>query len=192
MRKIILVAAALCLVGSGVLACGSSEKELTPSVSGPWFVEVDYDKTVEELVFAGDHTYQDSNINNLNFSTTGSGQKTLEMFVVSMGEKNWPSSSEVAEFMKERAYRPANLVELLAFSMQISGESVPGKLEPILTISGKSLVSLGSSWVNAKGVRSVVSLGYYNDETKLFLVSTGRDWAGRGWHFKNSFLAVRQ
>jgi hypothetical protein len=180
MKKIFLITTVLFFAVFAQAQSSISEKVIDASKVG---LVVDYTKTVEQMIAAGDYNAPNTSITGKNFPIPKEllGKKvslpytayTLFRFV----NRN-VSAEDVILAMDEDGYRPATLAELLAL-----GASQPDlqKRFPI--------VALGSAWRSADGSHfvPVLRVGLYDYDRKLSLY-----WFGDDWDDYDRFLAVRK
>lgn len=144
-------------------------------VSGDGFiVTVDYSKSLAEMVASGHYDWKNSDIVAEHFPTTQKGVNEVKLELVHL-DKN-ASTDEVLRYLDEHGYRPATLLELLAFGAKYPDEQ---KKYPV--------VALGSVWRSSGGDRYVACLDCYGAERHLSL-----SWCGDDWHGRCRFLAVRK
>lgn len=140
-------------------------------------LSVDYSRTLQEMINAGNYACVNSDITDKNFpippEMTG---KKVEVSA-KLFHFNRPISSEDAiSEMDKAGYRPATLAELLAL-----GEAQP-ELQRQFPI-----IALGSVWHHAYGYRRVPCLDVGGVEREFNL-----GWFGRDWVAGCRFLAVRK
>ncbi len=128
-----------------------------------YVVFLDYGKSVEEMVSAGQYKRKNSDINSKNFPTKGEGTANVNLELVHFGKS--VSSEYVLVYLKENGMRPATVEELLAF-----GATYP-KIQREFPI-----ICLGSSWVDSDGTRSVPYLDGRGSERDLNLCWLDVDW----------------
>jgi len=131
---------------------------------------IDYSRTIQEMINAGNYDWANSEIirNNFSLPTELSGKKVsvptkLFYFKYSMDSLN------VINEMNEAGHRPATLAELLAL-----GEIQPELQKQFQIIALNSITS-----------HLVPVLSFYNSER---IINLG--WFGNGWQKKSRFLGV--
>lgn len=142
--------------------------------SGLYPVTVDYGKTIEEMVSAGNYDRRNGSINSKNFPIKGKGKTSVNLEPVHLNKV--VSSENVLAYLDENGMRPAVVEELLAF-----GATYPEIQREF------PIICLGSSWVDSLGDRSVPCLDRYGSDRRL-----GLDWFDDGWGGCWRFLAVRK
>lgn len=138
---------------------------------------VDYSRTLQKMISAGNYDWTNSNIIAKNFpiSPEMTGKKVEVSANIFHFNKEISSEDAISE-MDKAGYRPATLAELLAL-----GEAQP-ELQRQFPI-----IALGSVWHRAAGRRYVPCLGVVGVKRGLPL-----HWFDRGWRAHYRFLAVRK
>ncbi|MEK7102660.1 MAG: hypothetical protein AAB912_03465, partial [Patescibacteria group bacterium] len=134
------------------------------SATSHYPVTVDYSRSMEQMVAAGEYNTKNDNITQEHFPLQGSDQIEVELHLVHLNRD--ASTDSVLAELDNQGRRPATLPELLAF-----GSKYPNfqKEFPIM--------ALGSVWQGWGGDRRVACLGRWDGERRLRL-----DWVGAGWH----------
>ena len=135
---------------------------------------VDYGKSVEEMVVAGNYDWKNDDINSKNFSVKGEGVVNVNLELVHLDKG--VSSEDALTYLEENGMRPPTIEELLVF-----GSSYPEIQREF------PVICLGSSWVDPDGSRRVPDLRRSGSERDLDL-----GWFGHGWVECCRFLAVRK
>ena len=133
---------------------------------------VDYGKSLQEMIAAGNYDWVDGDITAEDFPTQGSGQQKIEVVLFHFN-KRMTSEGAISE-IKRAGCRPARIEELLAL-----GASQP-ELQKQFPI-----VALGSSRRFPGGVHGVPYLDWFSAKRHLHL-----DWFGVGWGPECRFAAV--
>lgn len=138
---------------------------------------IDYSRTLQEMINAGNYGWTNSNITEKNFpiSLEMTGKK-VEVSAKLFHFNREISSEDAISEMDKAGYRPATLAEILAL-----GEAQP-KLQRQFPI-----IALGSVWRRADGNRDVPSLNVDGSGRRLYL-----DWFDGDWSADCRFLAVRK
>lgn len=136
-------------------------------------VTVDYSRTLEAMIAAGNYNYANESIIPRNFPLTGEGQVELDLCLVHFNRDI--TSEEAIKELEKMGMRPATLPELLAL-----GEKYPEEQRQ------HPIIALGNVWRLPDGSRRVPSLDRWRDERWLIL-----GWFGRRWLACCRFLAVR-
>ena len=126
----------------------------------PLSVIVDYDKSVEEMVGAGQYNGGvHPSINSINFPTDMHGKhEVLIHFVRFTQEKMTPD--EILDRLAQMGFRPVALRELLALNAAFP-DLFKGYYRPIN--------ALGSIWEDPGGIRVVPTQQWFSDERFLLL-----------------------
>ena len=148
-------------------------KEKTDEIT----LTVDYSRTVQEMINAGNYEWINSDITAKHFPlpTELNGKKVPVSTKLFHFNRSISSKDAIAE-MDKAGYRPATLAELLAL-----GEAHP-ELQREFPI-----VALGSVWRVAYVNRNVPVLSFDDYRRRLILV-----WFGHGWGGRCRFLGVRK
>lgn len=144
--------------------------ELVGKLTNTYMVTVDYARSLEAMIKAGNYGYVNEDITPKNFPITGKGKVDLEVVLVSFNIKE----SALKE-LDELGLRAATLPELLAFGEM---HSEVQRAFPI--------IALGSI-ANVGGNRHVPSLDGWGGERELRL-----SWFGSRWFGHCRFAAVRK
>ena len=130
-------------------------------------LSIDYSRTVQEMINAGNYGWTNNNITEKHFPlpTELNGKKVSVLTKLFHFNRLISSNDAIAE-MDKVGYRPATLPELLAL-----GETHPEIQKEF------SVVALGSVWRYAFDFRAVPVLNFDGDLRKLSLYWFGRDWA---------------
>ena len=142
--------------------------------AGIYSVAVEFDKTVEEMVVAGNYDWKNDDINSKNFSVKGEGVVNVNLELVHLDKG--VSSEDALTHLEENGMRPPTIEELLVF-----GSSYPEIQREF------PVICLGSSWVNPGGGRRVPYLSGSGSRRSLDL-----SWFDVGWGEYCRFLAVRK
>lgn len=160
-----------------ILALINNKKEDNQGKKNEINLIVDYSRTVQEMINAGNYGWTNSDITEKHFPlpTEINGKQVsvstkLFHFYLSISSKD-----AIAE-MDKAGYRPATLTELLAL-----GEAYP-ELQKEFPI-----VALGSVWRDGGGDRRVPVLRFSDYRRKLFL-----NWFDGDWPDDYRFLGVRK
>jgi hypothetical protein len=156
---------------------GKSESVQAKTMEKEFNLSVDYSRTVQEMINAGNYDWTNSDITAKHFPLPKEHNGKKVPVSSKLFHFNRAISSEDATSEMDKAgYRPATLAELLAL-----GEAHP-ELQKEFPI-----VALGSVWRDADGNRFVPSLNVSGYKRGLDL-----DWFGYGWRVGCRFLAVRK
>jgi hypothetical protein len=138
---------------------------------------IDYSRTVQEMIKAGNYDWTNSNITEKHFPlpTELKGKKVEVSSKLFHFNRPIGSKDAISE-MDKAGYRPATLAELL-----VLGEAHP-ELQKEFPI-----VALGSVWRDVSDDRRVPVLGFGGYERRL-----GLRWFGLGWNDSYRFLGVRK
>ena len=139
-----------------------------------YLVTVNYGKTLEEMVSAGQYDWSRDNINSTNFPITGEGVVEVNLELVHLNKV--VSTDEVMAYLEANGLRAVTLEELLAF-----GAKYPEIQREF------PVIAIGSSWVGPGGDRRVPYLGRSGSERSLSLF-----WDDDDWRKICRFLAVRK
>lgn len=132
----------------------------------------EYSKLFVSLLEKGEYGYKNPNITPINFP----GECISQFDAVLFHPNRDISSDDVLRELDEMGFRPATMIELLAF-----GVTFPDIQRDF------PIVELASSWVDPDSVRSVGSLSYWAGRRSLRL----HGWAN-DWNANCRFLAVRK
>jgi hypothetical protein len=146
----------------------------TLAITDTFMVTVDYNRSLHEMIKAGNYDYANDSITAENFPIKGEGKVDTEIILVHFNRSI--SSDDAIREMDQLGLRPAVLPELLAF-----GEMHPAVQKEF------PIVALGSVWRNGGGSRVVPFLGRWDAERKLYLLGFVGGWGG---NFR--FAAVRK
>jgi len=135
---------------------------------------VDYGKSVEEMVVAGNYDWKNKDINSKNFPVSGEGTVNVNFELIHLNKG--VSSEDALTHLEENGMRPPTIEELLVF-----GSSYPEIQREF------PVICLGSSWVSPGGDRDVPYLSRDGSERGLSL-----GWFGGDWDECCRFLAVRK
>jgi len=135
---------------------------------------VDYNRSLADMIKAGNYDWVNSDINAKHFPIKGKGKHELTATLFHF-DRYIESDDAIAE-MDKQGYRPATIEELPAL-----GEKYP-ELQKEFPI-----VALGSVWRGPSGDRYVAYLGWNGLERGL-----GLDWFGSRWSARWRFLALRK
>lgn len=144
-----------------------SEDGKAPSSLYP--ITVDYGIKVEQAIKLGKYDWMNDNITQKNFPTERKGK--AEVVVELIHFNRYFSSEEALKELDRMGYRPAELMELLAFGEKYSEVQ---REFPI--------VALASVWQNPGGHRSVPCLDGHGSGRGLDLNWLEDDWDGH-WRF---------
>ena len=148
--------------------------EASKKIAQVFTVMVDYDRTVENSIAAGNYCYVNEDITDRNFQPAEHEKsKKKQSFTLYHFDRDVESDFAIVQMAKD-GKRPATLRELLAF-----GEANP-ELQREFPI-----IALGSVWVDRHGHRIVASLRRCHSERCLHLAQ--HDF---GWYSFCRFLAV--
>lgn len=137
-------------------------------------VEVDYGKTLAEMIESGRYDWTNDDITSKRFPIRGEGK--VERALVLVHPNRMVSTDEALSELDRRGLRPAKIEELLAL----------GITRPELQ-KEFPIVALGSHWVDPHGDRYFAYLDWDDDERNLRL-----RWYGNVWYEIYRFLAVRK
>lgn len=145
--------------------------------SGEIILNIDYTKTIEQVIADGNYDWGNSNINAKNFpiSPEMTGKKVEVSTKLFHFNKDISSDNAISKMDKD-GYRPATLMELL----------VLGFLFPELQRQFP-IVALGSVWHNALDDRCVPFLDVDDSRRELYL-----RWFDDDWDAHCRFLGVRK
>jgi len=132
-------------------------------------IVVDYGMKVEEAVKLGNYDWVLSDITQENFPTQKKGKTELVVELIRFD--HCISTDQALKELDRMGYRPAELMELLAF-----GEKYPEVQREF------SIAALGSVWQNPDGDRRVPFFCSYASKHGLNLFLIENDWGG-GWRF---------
>jgi hypothetical protein len=136
-------------------------------------VVVNYNRTLAEMIKAGNYKCANDDINATNFPVSGSGM--VEREVVIFHFKKMTSLDEVITEMDNAGYRPAKIDELLAL----------GEAHPELK-SKFPIIALDSTW------RHDSSLGVACLECGNYISDLNLPWLDFGWGIPCRVAAVRK
>lgn len=150
-------------------------------------VIVDYDRQLPEIIQAGEYDLVNTDITPEHFPISGEGKHKVSIALWHFGRE--VTYDEILAKMSQHGYRPATIVELLAF-----GRSFPGH-----KISGYQIIALGSIWKAPwpsgplapfiQGRADVWKLDLYY-ELESYTLDMERN--EENWGFWCRFLAVRK
>jgi hypothetical protein len=140
----------------------------------PFYVTIDYGRTLEEMIASGKYYWRDSDINVKNFPIEHVGKVDVNIELVNFD--CIMESDDVLRELDKMGFRSATLPELLAFSTAHSE-----------TQRGFPIVALGTVWRDLCGNHNVVCS--YSDfhVRRLFL-----RWSDIYWDTLFRFAAVRK
>ena len=138
--------------------------------------EVDHDKSVEEMVKAGEYDYVSSDLTSENFPSTCSGVKTIEAHLVHYGR--FMTDEEITSDLDGKGLRDCSIKELLAFGANPDMRDLQRELP---------IIARRSVWTDPLGYRRVPALWSFAHERSADLW-----WLVSGWHSDVRFLAVRK
>ncbi|MFA4942506.1 MAG: hypothetical protein WC564_02605 [Patescibacteria group bacterium] len=164
-------------ISAAIALINGSVKSKKVRVKAPIKLTVDYAKTVNQAVADGKYNAANNDISSENFPVPGEliGKKVKisgKIFHFNRGI----SSEDVIKEMDEAEFRPATLMELLAF-----GAAYPELQKQY------SIIALGSFWIDYDRRRYVPYLGKDSVDRRLDLDQFGNDW--RAWY---RFFGVRK
>ncbi|MDE2071576.1 MAG: hypothetical protein KGI70_02490 [Patescibacteria group bacterium] len=134
---------------------------------------VDYGRSLDQMVAAGNYDWKNDNITAKKFSVVGNG---IEQFEVKVFHFDRTMSSEAAvEAIKAAGFEPGKIEHLLSF-----GEKYPEEQRKYPITALGSVARVG-------GYRHVPYLYRYDAERRL-----GLFWWVNGWNGRCRFLAVRK
>jgi len=136
-------------------------------------VTVDYSKTIEEMVAAGNYGYANPDITTEHFPPKGSGIVEVQIHLKHFNRVM--SSDAVLKGLDKMGLRPATPMEILAF-----GAKYPDIQRQF------PIVEMGQNWQSPFGPR-VLDLVSDDRERDLHLA-----WLGLGWFASWRFAAVRK
>lgn len=137
-------------------------------------IVVDYNRSLTQMIKAGNYDWINDNITSKNFPLKGKGKHELTAVLFHF-DRYIESDDAIAE-MDKQGYRPATIEELLAF-----GEKYP-ELQKEFPI-----IALDSVWRVSRGDRRVPYLGW--DGLRRCL---GLRWFDSRWGANCRFLAFRK
>lgn len=140
-------------------------------------IAVDYGMRVEEAIELGKYDWVNKSITQGHFPTEGKGKAKLKMELVHFERYTPVPYKKATEELDRMGYRPAELMELLAF-----GEKYPDVQREF------PIVALASVWRDSDGNRLVPYL-YGGDGSRRIL---SLDWIEFGWYKPCRFAAVRK
>lgn len=160
-----------------VIALVQGKNESIKNGDKEFNLSVDYSRTLQEMINAGNYAWANSDITEKNFpiSPKMTGKK-VEVSAKLFHFNREISSEDAISEMDKAGYRPATLAEMLAL-----GEAQPDLQRQF------PIIALSSVWRNANGGRYVPCLGGDDYERKLDLY-----WFGGGWSAYCRFFAVRK
>ena len=151
---------------------------------------VDYSKSIAELISAGDYKWTNPYITSKNFPTPANlvGKK-IEISIKLFSLDNKTSEKSIEE-SRSAGYRPATIIELLAFEIELIKMRKDAPKEKDKKGEEKNerfdIVALGSVWCNSPKTSFVPSL---SDDGKKPAIGFG-NFNGR-WRDGYSSLAVK-
>lgn len=137
-------------------------------------IVVDYSRSLNAMIKAGNYDWVDSDINSEHFPLKGKGKHELTATLFHF-DRFIVSDDAIAE-MDKQGYRPGLNEELLFL-----GEKYPALQKEF------PIVALGSVWRDPYGFRSVPSLRWSGLKRRLYLC-----WFDTGWYAYYRFLALRK
>lgn len=138
-------------------------------------VEVDYSRSLKEMISAGKYEWAHSDIIEEHFPIFGQDKYKVDLELIHFNKVI--NSDEVLAELKKRGYRPATLPELLAFGAKYPDE--PGWYP---------IVALGSVWLGWRYYYEVPYL-WSSDRIKRYLFLSRLEDVWPGFY---RFLAVRE
>jgi hypothetical protein len=139
-----------------------------------YHITVDYQRSLTEMIASGHYDDKHENINEKNFPVQGTGRVKQEVFLIHFNCAM--ASGLVPRELDQIGYRPATLVELLAF-----GQKYP-ELQRKFPI-----IAIGSIWRSPEGNPNVPCLDEADGERFLALT-----WNLGEWFPDCRFLAVKK
>jgi len=136
-------------------------------------ITVDYNRSLAEMIEAGNYDWFNDDINRENFPVSGESKHQVPVTLFHF-DRYIKSDDAIAE-MKKEGYRPAKIEELLAL----------GSAQPDLQREFP-IIALGSAWRNLDGPRDVPALWSNTGGRSLHL-----HWFEYEWARLARFLAVR-
>jgi hypothetical protein len=141
-------------------------------------IAVDYSRSLEEMIAAGQYDSVNGNITPDHFPIRGQGKQEVAVTLFNFN-RDMESSDVVIAEMDKAGYRPAGIEELLAL-----GESHPTLQREF------PIIALGSCWQIPHDTISLVpELGLRGGITDRYLNTV---WLGNNWDDNYRFLAVRK
>lgn len=137
-------------------------------------VAINYDRSVEDGVKAGNYDWKNDDITSKNFLSQKSGTKEAMVELFHYGKDM--STDKVLADLDKQGYRPTTLKELLAL-----GEKHPDLQREF------PIIGLGSVWQYSNGYRYCPYLYWDGSERYLDLY-----WVGNRWYDCCRFAAVRK
>lgn len=171
----------------GVDACAEAF-----TIPGELFeLSVNFDRTVEELVMAGNYDIADDEITPENFPSQHSGRKNVEFFVLTTEDLFGQSRSATTEEVLDALGNPDQYGGGLEDKMTPIGRRYG--IHPLLTLGAQHpdvesegpIVDLGTDFTSPNGYRGVPYIVSHIDGRKLRLSRRDDDW-----HRGNRYLAV--
>ena len=138
------------------------------TVTADRVITIDYGRSLQELIAAGNYYWADAQITAHKFPVSGVGTKTLRVKLFHFGRDI--SSDDAVAAMKEGGFEPATHVHGLAFGAAFPDEQ---RKYPIACLGS-------SAWLVS--CRCVMCLDRDAAERVLCLESCGGEWSGR-WRF---------
>jgi len=135
---------------------------------------IDYNRSVEDGVKAGQYDYANSDITSKHFPTERMGMPEVAVELIHFNRDI--STDEAIHELDRMGYRPADLHELLAL-----GEKYPDLQREF------PVIALGSVWQKPGGFRSCAYLDGNDSRRYLYL-----DWVDFRWDDYCRFAAVRK
>lgn len=153
-----------------------ARKVLEIAIAKPTYdVVVIRDRSLAEMIKAGNYEQVNNNITEKHFPVEGKGEHEIGIALFHFNQSI--DSADVIAEMENQGYRPATIDELLAL-----GENCPDLQREF------RIIALGSVWRrNLSGIHYVISLWHRSGRRSLFLV-----WFVSSWHADDRFAAVRK
>jgi hypothetical protein len=126
-------------------------------------VTIDYRKSLDEMVKAGEYAYANPDITGEHFPIQGGGEVPIELILVHI-DRNIGSDDAVAELSK-MGLEPARLEHATAF-----GEKYPDVQNDF------PILFFGSVWTDVRGSRLFPYLCRWDDGRRLSLVCWDDEW----------------
>ena len=157
----------------------NSAKRFDTFVLDPQVYQVEVDCNVDRMVMAGKYVRRSVQITHKNFFVAGCKSDQVDLRLVSLD--HMINTEQALGELYQRGFRPATLLELLAF-----GISFP-------ELQRKSpIVALGTQWRNPDSgeTNTPILTEFYDNERGLALFKS--DPVEHGWHSFLQFLVVRK
>lgn len=129
-----------------------------------YHVEVDYSKTLEQMIEEAQFDYINSGITSEHFHVNGEGRTVGKMVLFSYPDNR--NTEDIIDDIRARGYRPAKIEELVALATKY----------PTLQQKGNPIIGFGTMWSRAENERVVPVLRGGDQDRNMHLLRINNKW----------------